>query len=309
MDWSKSRECLNVLLVVCCCFYFSNLFCPLYFYVSLDLSVCLWNYLFWLYLDFVNKPLSLLARASCLDKKGWGTYHDHSEGDQMSCFPLLIFYRLKRQRHQYSHVLWGLLAQAVCYLVRVQVSVGLSLHHMGSLIHGRVESQISSIVTVCWWVEQDWKWLPWQPVRSSTNLKNLFWTYAWLLSLTNSPWGKNLFVSAVLWYLLMTALHPKLCCCQPDRTLICPVYCYLLEIPEDSYFDLYSYLWTIKNGQTFKLWTLEVWTRYNLKHVAKSASISCHKLWIETISFLKSTAKTANTKTSKLLPNSYWMTK
>lgn len=164
----------------------------------------------------------------------------------MSCFPLLIFYSLKRQRHQYSHVLCVLLARAACYLVRVQVSVGLSLHHMGSLIHGRVEFQISSIVTVCWWVEQDWKWLPWQPVRSSTNLKNLFWIYAWLLSLTNSPWRKNLFVSAVLWYLLM-----KLCCCQLDRTLICLVYCYLLETPWFTFWPLQLFMDTKRNWQTF----------------------------------------------------------
>ena len=59
---------------------------------------------------------------------------------------------LKSEEQQYSvHRYCG----DIGYLVRVQVSIGLSLHHMGSLIHGSVESQISAIVTVCWWVDQD----------------------------------------------------------------------------------------------------------------------------------------------------------
>lgn len=45
---------------------------------------------------------------------------------------------------------------------------------MGSLIHGSVESQISAIVTVCWWVDWDWNWLPWQLVMTSTNLNMYF---------------------------------------------------------------------------------------------------------------------------------------
>lgn len=139
----------------------------------------------------------------------------------------------------------------MCYLVRVQVSVGLSLHHMGSLIHGRVEFQISSIVTVCWWVEQDWKWLPWQPVRSSTNLKNLFWMYAWLLSLTNSPWGKNLFGSAILWYLLKTTIHPT-------QLLSTPLYlnlpCLFLSSGNPrrfTFWPLQLFMDTQRNCQTF----------------------------------------------------------
>lgn len=60
------------------------------------------------------------------------------------------------------------------HLVRVQVSTELSLHHMRSLMCCSVESQISVIVTVCWWVDWDWNWLSWQPVIAGTNLKIYF---------------------------------------------------------------------------------------------------------------------------------------
>lgn len=106
---------------------------------------------------------------------------------------------------------------------------------MGSLIHGSVESQISAIVTVCWWVDRDWNWLPWQPVMTSTNLNICFQPMlAWLLSLTNSPCGKNHLSSCLFllsndtyWWLQYIQEVSNLCSkCQPvccDLTWPCPL--------------------------------------------------------------------------------------
>ena len=44
----------------------------------------------------------------------------------------------------------------------------------GPLIRALLQSQISAIVTVCWWVWRDWNWLPWRPVTTSTNLNTYF---------------------------------------------------------------------------------------------------------------------------------------
>lgn len=79
------------------------------------------------------------------------------------------------------------LGRAAWYVVRVQVSLGLSIRHMGSLIHGWVEVQISAIVTVCWWVDWDQKWLPWQPAMIRANLKTYFRSALSCPDLTKCP--------------------------------------------------------------------------------------------------------------------------
>lgn len=93
-------------------------------------------------------------------------------------------------------ILCGLVS-ATCCLVRVQVSIGLSMHHMWSLVYGWVESQISAIVTVYWWADWDWNWLSWHPVMTSTNL-NIYFEFL----LAYSHWQIVLVVIG-LWYINM----------------------------------------------------------------------------------------------------------
>lgn len=92
---------------------------------------------------------------------------------------------LQRQRGVYFRF------RQAAYVVGAQVSVGLSIHHMGSLIHGWFEVQISAIVTVCWWVDWDQKRLPWQPVMTGANLKIYFEPVLSGRDLANSPCGQK----------------------------------------------------------------------------------------------------------------------
>lgn len=60
-----------------------------------------------------------------------------------------------------------------------------------SLIHDSVESQISGIVTACWWVDLNWNRLPWQPSMTSANL-NIYSEFM----LGCSSWQTSLVVRA-----------------------------------------------------------------------------------------------------------------
>lgn len=162
----------------------------------------------------------------------------------MSCLPLLIFYNPEERSIDifFTQVpcRFGLV-QAVCYLVRVQVSVGLSLHHMGSLIHGSVESQISAIVTVCWWVDQDWKWLSWKPVMTSTNLKIYFESM-----LGCAHWHIILVVGTCLFLLFSDTYNAFKTFQNSVSTSLLRPYSYLIFWKnQDSHEHLQNYLWML----------------------------------------------------------------
>lgn len=147
---------------------------------------------------------------------------------------------------------------------------------MGSLIHGWVEFQISAIVTVCWWVEQDWKWLPWQPVRTSTNLKIYFESmlscFHWQIVLVVRTCLFLLFYDTH-WWLQCIQIVSKLCIkCQPvccDLTLPC----LLLSAGKTK---IHISTFRIIYGHSKRNWQPHDYFRSlkpGITHVAKNASI------------------------------------